>query len=232
MAIIIIITSLVGIMGTQVNASDLGTFYIDSQYNCKTFQGSSVLINGWIMTSDTTSKMKIYIDGKDTNVDLSKRTKRPDVLSAIKGYGGALANPNPGFEGILDISSYTKGEHTVTYRLEQANGVKIYEENYQVIFDNVAKGTFDIDNPNIYGATPTTKEAELKINGWFMTNDVSATMNIYVDGTKMPTTIKRTPRPDVISAIKGYGDEALNPNPGFETSIDLSGLKQGNHKIT
>ena len=178
------------------------------------------------MTSVTNSQMKVYVDGKDANVDFRKRTKRPDVIAAIKGYGGEAANPTPGFEGVLNISAYTKGEHKVTYRLEQANGTKIYEENYQVVFkNNEPKGTFDIDSPSIYGATPTTKEAELKINGWFMTNDVGATMNIYVDGTKMKTTLKRTARPDVLAAIKGYGDAKNNPTPGFEASISLARIK-------
>lgn len=92
-----------------------------------------------MLTSDTTSKMKIYIDGKDTKIDLSKRTARPDVLSAIQGYGGAKINPKPGFEGILDISSYTNGKHNITYCLEQADGTKIQQETYQVTFDNQVK---------------------------------------------------------------------------------------------
>ncbi len=221
----------------QVQAQDnaisqkTGTFYIDSQFRVTTFEGTNILIHGWIMTDDVNSIMKIYIDGKDTNIDLSKRTKRPDVLSAIKEYGGEKLNPNPGFEGTLNISSYQEGKHTITYCLEQADGTILYQEDYQVKFDNQPKGTFDIDSPNIYKGKPTIKETTLQVNGWMMTNDSTTTINIYIDGTKMPTTLKRTKRPDVIAAIAGYGGEKSNPTPGFETNINIQNLSQGTHKM-
>ena len=212
--------------------NQIGTFYIDTQYNCNTFEGRNIEIKGWIMTSDPTSKMKIYIDGKDTKTDFSKRIERDDVIAGIPGYGGASLNPKPGFEANLDISTYTAGNHTVTYRLEQADGNVIYEENYQVMFNNKAKGTFDIETPNIYGRTPITKEAKIIVKGWTMSNDKKATMNIYIDGNKMETTpLKRMQRPDVIAAISGYGGKELNPEPGFETSIDITKVTQGVHKI-
>ncbi len=209
-----------------------GIFYIDTQFNCKTFEGSTVLISGWIMTEAKDTTLKIYIDGQDTKIDISKRIERPDVIENIHGYGESQNNPKPGFETTLDISNYTKGKHTVKYQLEKANGKILYSETYEVMFNNEVKGTFDIDSPNIYGNIPIIKDNQLQIRGWIMTNDINSQLSLYIDGKKQELgTIIRIKRNDVIEAIKGYGDQKLNPKPGFETTIDLSNISQGKHQV-
>ena len=209
-----------------------GEFYIDSQYNVSKFEGKHVKVNGWIMTMDKTSKFKIYIDGEDTKTEFT-RTERPDVITAVKGYGGKELNPTPGFEGILNLSKYNAGKHTVKYQLEQEDGTVIYSESYNVEFDNESKGQIEIENPNIYGGVVVTNEAILEIKGWIMTNDATSNLKVYVDGKEEEVKItSREERPDVISAIKGYGDERLNPTPGFRATVDISAYSQGEHKIT
>ncbi len=204
-----------------------GEFYIESQYNCKTFEGTKIPIYGWIMTSDTTSKMKIYIDGKDTKVDLSKRTKRPDVLAGISGYGGEKLNPNPGFEGVLDISSYSEGKHTIVYSLEQADGTKIYQETYQVTFDNQLRATLDIDEPNWKGVP----NGDGKIKGWVMTNAKNIRIRVFIDQYERWDNQYREARPDVLAAITGYGSKENNPLPGFVIDMKYSDFTLGSHTL-
>ena len=149
------------------------------------------------------------------------------MLAAIKGYGGAEANQNPGFEGILDISSYTKGEHTLTYCLEQTDGRKIYSESYQVYFDNVARAMVDIDEPNWRGVSNT----DGKIVGWVMTNIKSPKIRVYIDQYERWDNQYRVERPDVLEAITGYGSKENNPLPGFIIDMKYGDFALGTHTL-
>lgn len=71
-------------------------------------------------------------------------------------------------------------------------------------------------------------QEEYKIRGWLMTNANNAKIQILDDDNLVEVKIDRTQRKDVLEAIKGYGGEINNPNPGFEITIDFSKIKIGN----
>ena len=48
--------------------------------------------------------------------DKINRIKREDVLAIVKGYGDKNTNQQPGFNVTIDISKYSKGEHTITVK--------------------------------------------------------------------------------------------------------------------
>lgn len=209
-----------------------GTFYIDKPLNIYVFNKNSIDIEGWWMATDKNAIMKIYIDGKDTKADVSKRIKRTDVLDAIKGYGDEEINPLPGFKTTINITTLTEGKHTLTYQLENQDGIVLAKEEKEITIDRSVKGTFDIDTPNHYQGINNIKENKITIQGWMMATDKNVTMKIAVDGKTTNATInKRISRPDVLNAVKGYGDKTTNPNPGFEIIIDVSQYEQGKHQL-
>ena len=60
-----------------------------------------------------------------------------------------------------------------------------------------------------------------------MTNDATSNLKVYIDGKEEEVKItSREARPDVISAIKGCGDEKVNPTPGFRATVDISTYSQ------
>src|SRR5699024_4349720 len=69
-------------------------------------------ISGWTMSEDKNAYIKVFIDSNDVTSSVN-RFYRKDVLDAIKGYGSKESNPTPGFDGTIDLSSYTDGSHEI-----------------------------------------------------------------------------------------------------------------------
>ena len=59
-------------------------------------------VNGWVMSTYSNKKVKIYVDGKQRQEKIETRA-RGDVHAAIKGYGTIKENPEPGFKSILNL---------------------------------------------------------------------------------------------------------------------------------
>ena len=154
-------------------------------------------------------------------VDIPTR-KRPDVLSAIPGYGGAATNAEPGFKATLDLSNVKDGAHTLTIRIVAPNGEVLAEETRNLdIYKYPTYLNIDLPSNNYVGST------ELEINGWVMSNYKDRIIEIKVDGVAQEVVTRA--RPDVISAIEGYGGLERNPEPGFKVLMDVSNLEDGIH---
>jgi len=179
-----------------------------------------------LKTKEYFDKYKNY-DGKEVNLNGLKRTKRPDVLVAISGYGGVQNNPLPGFEVTIDLSKYKSGNHEIVYQLVDEKKEEIANKKVKFL---LKKGEFEIDTPhNQYGFYGK----EMKVQGWLLATDKNASMKIYIDGKDIQAKIeKRTARPDVLAAIKGYGGSKTNPLPGFTMTINLLPYTVGKHTLT
>ena len=81
-------------------------------------------IKGWLMTDIKNAKIQLMVNDKIENIKL-ERTERADVLETIKGYGGQDKNPKPGYEMIVDFS---------TYKLEKVNlKVQVVSEDGKIL---------------------------------------------------------------------------------------------------
>ena len=78
-----------------------GETYIDSPTT--KVEGKSLYIQGWAMSTANTN-IKVYLDETEIT-DQIERYERADVINAIKGYGGIVTNPTPGFKGTIDVSN-------------------------------------------------------------------------------------------------------------------------------
>ena len=72
---------------------------------------------------------------------------------------------------------------------------------------------------------------ECIIRGWLMTDDEESTMKFYINGEEKETIIQREERQDVLSAIKGYGGDEKNPQPGFIAKINTNDYKDGAYNL-
>ena len=70
-------------------------------------------IQGWIMTQDDKSTLKIYVDNKEISTNNIIRQERPDVINSISGYGTIKENPKPGFKTTINLKGYSEGKHTI-----------------------------------------------------------------------------------------------------------------------
>lgn len=101
------------------------------------------------------------------------------------------------------------------------------------IVPKIVKVRMYIDTPqNNY-----TYYSQEKINvvGWKMCNIPNTKIVMYIDNQTTPISdenITYQKRPDVIKAITNYGTQTENPNPGFNASIDISKLSEGDHTVT
>lgn len=56
-------------------------------------------------------------------------------------------------------------------------------------------------------------------------------INIYIDNSLIKKIQRNEKRPDVLKAIKGYGESTTNPIPGFKTDIDICNIEDGNKSL-
>lgn len=105
-------------------------------------------IRGWIMTNDTNSKVKMYIDGKEQDVSSLIRIERADVIKAVEGYGGIVANPRPGYKIEIDISKIVDGEHVLTVEAISNEEKVMYKESQRFIVYNSYGFGIDVSKHN------------------------------------------------------------------------------------
>ena len=188
-----------------------GSSYVDSVY-----------LAGWVM-SEVNNKVRVSIDDNDVTGSIV-RNEREDVLNLIKGYGDKSTNPTPGFTGTIDLSSYDYGKHTI--KVEALDGENKVLKEVTRVFENKKPMTkLNIDNP------VSDANRNLLISGWVMSETINKKIKVYLDDAEITSPLIDDERPDVLKAIKGYGDSSTNKAPGFSEIYDLTDYKDGKHTI-
>ena len=198
--------------------------YIDNpaEDNCKI--SSSSKIEGWIMSNDIESTIKVFVDDKEQEDIKIQRKERNDVIKAIKNCGSEFENPKPGFEFSLNMENIKEGKHTLKIKIYSSKNELLTEESKKIEIKKYNAQTY-IDYPagNKVSKNPI-------VEGWIMTDDEKSEIEFYIDGKKQEVkNLERTERSDVLKAIKGCGTEKENSKPGFK--FDLNGIANGEHKI-
>jgi len=224
--ILIIFIILLGIMSTKA----IG---IEEDYKSKMYIESGEIITlennkiwGWMMSDDSNSEIRVLLNDKKQDVEI-KRTVRPDVLRLIKGYGTEEQNPNPGYEFTLNTENIKDGDYNLKIQSISSNG-KVLEEKIQKITINKYIAKAYIDSP----VNGTSVAGKINLKGWIMTNDEKSKIKTYIDGKEINSISNiREDRQDVLKAIKGYGTEEQNPQPGFYSIFSQKGIENGRHTI-
>ena len=157
---LIILLSFLAINTVQAVTEDYETYLNIDYPNTNAIDTDTLEINGWVLSTCSDRTIQILLDGTVQDVDIPTR-ERPDVLSAVSGYGGADTNAEPGFKATLDLSNVSDGEHTLTIRILANTGEILAEENRNL---NIQKYQtyLNIDYPNTNYIDTNT----LEINGW------------------------------------------------------------------
>ena len=190
-------------------------------------QKDTFYLEGWVMSEDPGTIIKVFIDGYEVEQQIN-RTKRRDVINAIKGYGTKSENPFPGIEATIDVSHLTDGPHTVVIRAQSSSTNEIYMECTK----NIRVKKYDSQICWDYPKLNQTSNYDLYIEGWVMSEDKNATVQILVDNNDVTENIERTERQDVLNAVNGYGGKDKNVAPGFVGNVNLENYKDGVHIIT
>lgn len=184
---------------------------------------TSLHVQGWTMSEDSKNKVEVILNGTTYQ---TQRQVRPDVLNAIKGYGGSSTNSKPGYTVDIDTTGIKDGTHNITTRVVSELGQVITQETRKINIHKYA-GLVNIDEPMVTMVNTST----IKVQGWELSENKNSTVKIYIDNKQMSTTITRRERQDVLNAVKGYGGAAKNATPGFLATVNVSNLSEGKHTI-
>ena len=133
-----------------------GTLTIDNLY--QNTKQESYFFDGWEMSTEKDSYVKIYIDNNLISDEINRIT-RPDVISAIKNYGSQSQNPTPGFKTYLNIANISTGTHTIRIDLyskyneiiaTQTRKINIYSKDYIKDGDTITGLRYNVPYYNQY----------------------------------------------------------------------------------
>ena len=184
---------------------------------------TSLHVQGWTMSEDSKNKVEVILNGTTYQ---TQRQVRPDVLNAIKGYGGSSTNSKPGYTVDIDTTGIKDGTHNITTRVVSELGQVLSQKTRKISIHKYI-GLVNIDEPMVTMVNTST----IKVQGWELSENKNSTVKIYIDNRQMSTTITRQERPDVLNAVKGYGGAAKNATPGFLATVNVSNLSEGKHTI-
>lgn len=200
--------------------------YTDYPKQDATIEGTNLVVQGWVMSDDLHRKVKIFIDGIEQQILETKTRVRPDVITAVPGYGGLDLNPQPGYASTIDISKIKNGKHTLKVQILSRNNEILTEQTREIFIEKNKARTY-IDFPK---QGDKVKEKSLVVQGWVMSNDINRNVKIFLNGVEQQILETKTRvRPDVITAVPGYGGLELNPQPGYASIIDISNKPAGTY---
>ena len=238
-----------GILGKATNAIDLGNKWApSSSYGVDLFrmycdavkvdylEGKSNLespingfvtndgklnIKGWALHAFGVKEVRVLID--NTQIDtISVNESRADVNSIYPGYYNGA---NSGFNKIIDISSLGYGNKVLEIRIvANDNSTQVYRRN--IVFTNTLELRSYLDAPN---DNEVVKSKTLNVRGWALAGSGVKEVRVYVDGKDLGTVAYGAKRADVNKAYPGYSS---GDNAGFEGNVNISGISEGNRKLT
>ena len=238
-----------GILGKATNAIDLGNKWApSSSYGVDLFrmycdavkadylEGKSNLespingfvtndgklnIKGWALHAFGVKEVRVLID--NTQIDtISVNESRADVNSTYPGYYNGA---NSGFNKIIDISSLGYGNKVLEIRIvANDNSTQVYRRN--IVFTNTLESRSYLDAPN---DNEVVKSKTLNVRGWALAGSGVKEVRVYVDGKDLGTVAYGIKRADVNKAYPGYSS---GDNAGFEGNVNISGISEGNRKLT
>ena len=196
---------------------------INIDYPTSSVSGANTRILGWYLVNSKNAKTEIYIDGNLINYN--SFVERPDVYKVYKGQYG-YETTKPGFDLNYDSSNLSDGKHTIYIKVISTTNNQIIASSSKTYTLKKVNGTINIDN-----LVQNTKQETYLLEGWEMSTDNDSYFKIYVDNNLVNSDINRLERPDVLNAIKNYGNQSVNPTPGFKTLINITNISTGTHTV-
>ena len=194
--------------------------YLDAPNDNEVVKSKTLNVRGWALAGSGVKEVRVYVDGKDLGT-VAYGTKRADVNKAYPGYS---SGDNAGFEGNVNISGISEGNRKLTVKITANDGsVQNIEKTIKV---EKAQSRSYLDAPN---DNEVVKSKTLNVRGWALAGSGVKEVRVYVDGKDLGTVAYGTKRADVNKAYPGYSS---GDNAGFEGNINISGISEGNRKLT
>ena len=208
-----------------------GTMYVEKPQQSTEFikqDVHSIEVQGWAVSGDQDARIRILLDGIVLENNCS-RVKREDVDVIISPrYGGVSNTPNAGFYKQIDITHLAIGMHVL--RIEEISRfgdlIAVLEINIKSV-NRQYLGEMCLDTPR--NGTSTKVGSNLIVDGWAVSQDEDASVEIYVDGN-WKARASRYDRPDVVYFMNKYDGKTVNA--GFGKLISTAGMSIGTHTVT
>ena len=194
--------------------------YLDAPNDNEVVKSKTLNVRGWALAGSGVKEVRVYVDGKDLGT-VAYGAKRADVNKAYPGYS---SGDNAGFEGNVNISGISEGNRKLTVKITANDGsVQNIEKTIKI---EKAQSRSYLDAPN---DNEVVKSKTLNVRGWALAGSGVKEVRVYVDGKDLGTVAYGTKRADVNRAYPGYSS---GDNAGFEGNVNISGISEGNRKLT
>ena len=194
--------------------------YLDAPNDNEVVKSKTLNVRGWALAGSGVKEVRVYMDGKDLGT-VAYGANRADVNKAYPGYS---SGDNAGFEGNVNISGISEGNRKLTVKIIANDGsVQNIEKTIKV---EKAQSRSYLDAPN---DNEVVKSKTLNVRGWALAGSGVKEVRVYVDGKDLGTVAYGAKRADVNKAYPGYSS---GDNAGFEGNVNISGISEGNRKLT
>ena len=194
---------------------------LDEPTSNATVTTDSLSIKGWALNSKGIKSVEAFIDNTSYGT-IKYGIKRTDVNKVYPGYP---TGDNSGFEGKIDISKLSNGNKTLKVVITGNDGT-VQTINRAITVKKVVLETRSCLDEPTSNAIVTTDS--LSIKGWALNSKGIKSVEVFIDNVSYGTIKYGTRRTDVNKAYPGY---STGDNCGFEGSINISSLSNGNKTL-
>ncbi|WP_294381915.1 Ig-like domain-containing protein, partial [uncultured Clostridium sp.] len=192
---------------------------LEEPSNNETIVNNTLKIKGWALDSSGIKEVRAYIDEKDLGI-IKYGISRVDVDKVYPGY---INGSNSGFEGTINVSGIAKGIRKLIVKVIANDGtIQTFERTIRI--ENLESRSC-LDEPTNNAIARGT----LKISGWALASSGVKEVRVYVDGKDLGTISYGTKRTDVNNVYPGYSS---GDNAGFNGTVNISSISNGNKKLT
>lgn len=124
--------------------------------------------------------------------------------------------------GVENVNVHQEGIYYLDYYVENQNGLMDYAQRTVIVEDINDRGELYVE-----GMTENMElSSALQIQGWAVSTDESARIQVFVDDQLIAENLERTDNEDIRALLEsGYFTNIstlMNPMPGFKGELDLS----------
>jgi hypothetical protein len=190
---------------------------VDTPNNINSSTSNSINVYGWTLNTSGTKQVDVLVDGVEEGI-ACLGVSRPDVNLAY----GSFNETNSGYYYKLDTSNFSNGQHNLTVKATGNDG-SVSTKNININV-NRPQQLLCVDTPS----NGSNVLNSVNIAGWTLNVSGTKQVNVLVDGVAKGTATLGVARPDVANVYPAYN----NANSGYNFTLDLSTVSDGNHTIT
>ena len=193
---------------------------LEDPQNNATIVDGKLRVSGWALHPFGIKEVKVTLDG----VTLGNATYGVTRTDVSKIYSGYFNGSQCGFDSTFELNNITNGVKTLKIQIIANDGTStVVTRNITVQRNLQARSWLDEPTSNAIVTTDS-----LSIKGWALNSKGIKSVEVFIDNVSYGTIKYGTRRTDVNKAYPGY---STGDNCGFEGSINISSLSNGNKTL-